>query len=299
MKLIFQIHPLVLDVRRRDAHFPITIGFCFLRDADEVTVDMMDDPWLNPRRWTEKDRRALWHVVLSSLTDAREQMGPPPKREVREAILTVSARIQVTVPNSSSTNTVVEEMMTAFKPTGQIITSDIQVHTVDENSVLGVTRILQTQLELVESCSTSQEKGEALEKLMASLFSSVPGFRVKNRVRTETEEIDLTILNNGTETRWRNEGPLMLAECKNCSSKCGKNELVQFKEKILNRRGRCSLGFLVSWNGFAETFKIEILRGSRENIIIIPLDGEQIRRSVLENSFFAMLCTAWDTAVAS
>jgi hypothetical protein len=37
---------------------------------------------------------------------------------------------------------------------------------------------------------------------------------------------------------------------------------------------RCTLGFLISWNGFASTVTKEMLRGSREQILVVPLMGE-------------------------
>jgi hypothetical protein len=38
------------------------------------------------------------------------------------------------------------------------------------------------------------------------------------------------------------------------------NELVLFHQKIENRSHRCTLGFLISWNGSAETVTEEMLR---------------------------------------
>ena len=99
--------------------------------------------------------------------------------------------------------------------------------------------------------------------------------------------------------RWlKTEGPLILVECKNWSSKCGKNEFVAFKEKIANRKGRCRLGFLISWNGFADTFTQEMLRGSREEILVVPLDGRALRDSICGLAFSQVLKAAWDQAVA-
>lgn len=152
-------------------------------------------------------------------------------------------------------------------------------------------------VEAVETAGTSDEKGRALEELTAKLFAQIDGFSVTGRVRTDTEEIDISILNDSQDPRFRREEAELLVECKNWSKKCGKNEFVIFKEKVENRKQRCSLGFLVSWNGFADTVTREMLRGSRENTLIVPLDGAAIRSAVRSNSFPDVLNDAWHRAV--
>ena len=148
----------------------------------------------------------------------------------------------------------------------------------------------------VEVATTSDAKGRSLEELSSRLFSSVDGFTVTGRVRTETEEIDITILNDSPDPRLRREGAVVLVECKNWSAKCGKNEFVLFKEKIENRSRRSTLGFLVSWNGFSHTITKEMLRGSREETLIVPVTGESIRAGVRDNNFTRVLLQCWDDA---
>lgn len=122
----------------------------------------------------------------------------------------------------------------------------------------------------------SNKKGKFLEDLISRLFASINGFEVNERVRTETEEIDILILNNSNESIWNKESLLVLVECKNWSTKCGKNELVQFKEKVKNRYGRAKIGFLISWNGFNDTIGKELLRSSQDDIIIVPVTGKEV-----------------------
>jgi hypothetical protein len=90
---------------------------------------------------------------------------------------------------------------------------------------------------------------------------------------------------------------LILAECKNWSSKCGKNEFVVFLAKLENRSQRCTLGFLISWNGFSSTVTKEMLRGSREQILVVPITGEDIRSAVRSGDFAKTLLQCWDRAV--
>ena len=105
----------------------------------------------------------------------------------------------------------------------------------------------------VDKASSSDERGRSLEELTSRLFKTIPGFTVTDRIKTATEEIDIAVLNDSNDPRFRRESAVLLAECKNWSDKCGKNEFVLFKEKIENRSNRCSLGFLISWNGFKDT----------------------------------------------
>ncbi|MGC2696973.1 MAG: restriction endonuclease [Candidatus Angelobacter sp.] len=150
----------------------------------------------------------------------------------------------------------------------------------------------------LETAASPDDRGRTLEELCSRLLETVSGFHVTGRLRTATEEIDISIVNNSNDPRLRRESALILVECKNWSGKCGKNEFVIFKEKIENRNRRCSLGLLVSWNGFAETVTKEMLRGSREDTLVIPITGSDIRRAVAYGEFTQTLLSAWDKAVA-
>jgi len=56
------------------------------------------------------------------------------------------------------------------------------------------------------------------------------------------------------------------------------------------------LGFLISWNGFADTITKEMLRGSHERLLIVPIDGKQIQEAVKSNSFSDLIESAWNKA---
>lgn len=149
----------------------------------------------------------------------------------------------------------------------------------------------------VDTGITTDDKGRSLEELCSRLFETVRGRTVNNRIRTATEEIDISILNNSGDPHFRRESALLLAECKNWTGKCGKNEFVIFREKIENRNRRCSLGFLISWNGFATTVTKEMLRGSREETLIVPVTGKDLRAAVRAGDFLRVLVECWDRAV--
>ena len=153
-------------------------------------------------------------------------------------------------------------------------------------------------VESVETAVSTDDKGRSLEELASRLFEQVPGFAVTGRIRTATEEIDISIVNDATEPRLRRESALILAECKNWTSKCGKDEFVIFREKLENRKRRCSLGFLISWNGFSSTVTKEMLRGSREETLIVPVTGQNILAAVRSGDVLKELVSCWDAAVA-
>lgn len=145
-------------------------------------------------------------------------------------------------------------------------------------------------VEEVETATSTDDKGRSLEELASRLLEQVPGFSVTGRIRTSTEEIDVSVLNDSTDPRLRRESALILVECKNWSSKCGKNEFVVFREKLENRNRRCSLGFLISWNGFATTVTKEMLRGSREETLIVPITGDDIRDATRSGTSLGCSC---------
>ena len=152
-------------------------------------------------------------------------------------------------------------------------------------------------LSALETSKSSQIKGAALEELMTLLLLKVQGFTLHEKnLRTGTEEIDISIINGSPDPVWRREGALILVECKKWSSTCGKNELVLFKEKILNRRDRCTCGIFVAWNGYKATFKKELMRSSQSKALILMLDGKDVRDAVKSGSLEPALAKAWKLA---
>ncbi len=189
-------------------------------------------------------------------------------------------------------------MMLAIKAREEAIA---QISGIKQTSSLSLEEIPLSQLvEIVENAETAYEKGRALESLASRLFMSIPGFIINDRnTPTETEEIDIVILNSSNDPRFVKESAFLLVECKNWTGRCGKDEFVLFMQKIENRKGRCNLGFLISWNGFTQTIPKEILRGSRELPLVVLLDGKDIKQAVNNDNFFKVLTTAFDKAITT
>jgi hypothetical protein len=144
---------------------------------------------------------------------------------------------------------------------------------------------------------TAHEKGLRLEELVSRLLNQVPGFSATGRLNTQTEEIDIRIQNASDDPFWRRESALLIAECKNWSTNCGHQEFTLLKDKLRNRVGRVSTGFLVSWNGFAETVTKDMLRGSEGTILVVPIDGGELRAAVRDGDFAARLRDLTERAV--
>ena len=51
-------------------------------------------------------------------------------------------------------------------------------------------------------------------------------------------------------------------------------------------------------NGFIETVTKELLRGSREDTLVVPMTGAELRAAIRDNNFHHVLLSAWDKAVA-
>jgi hypothetical protein len=138
----------------------------------------------------------------------------------------------------------------------------------------------------VNAAESSADKGASLELLMEALFAQVPGFVVYERNRrTATEELDLVVLNDSPDPVYSKDGPIILVECKNWTTRPGRPEFSQLENKIRNRYSRCTLAFLISWSGFTDTTWRETIRLSREGYVIVCLTGSDIRREALSGNF--------------
>ena len=297
---ILEVNALIADSGTKTAYFPIVVGlavqFIEYPSDDEDPLEVLESAALF--EWPEKDRKELWAVLDKVLRNALAELDPKPEEEMVEAVLSVNAQIKFMVPKNDPTrfNQAVSQTLDHLKSTGEILSVDLKR---DDRLLLADARTTHWRhlLAAVENATTAREKGESLEHLVAALFGSTPGFDVIERVRTESEEIDIWITNTSEVRPFRDESSVILAECKNWSGKCGKNEFVLLREKVINRSGRCEIAFLVSWNGFAETITTEMLRGSRERHLIVAIDGNLIRDAVESGDFLSIITSAWQKSL--
>ncbi len=301
LALCFQVHPFELNTVKKQASFPITVGIMAMPDLAECDnfLTAFDDPRLSVGKWPSTERRQFWTLVLNKLAELRAKHSGPSDEIAEETIVEVRARVKIAAQkgkSSDAANSAFTQMLSSLQGHGEVIQADFcRVEGLSSNP--SIIQKLSSQLEQVNEAKGSNARGKVLEELMASLLETVTGFEIKQREQTATEEIDLVVVNSSNEARWRQSGPLILFECKNWSSNCGKADLVQFETKIRNRRGACNLGFLVSWKGFGAKLKQETLRSSREDYVIGLIDGNDIRDAVAQGSLLPILQRSWEKAV--
>jgi hypothetical protein len=142
----------------------------------------------------------------------------------------------------------------------------------------------------IDAAASSADKGSSLELLMEALFAQVPGFVIFQRdLRTETEELDLAIINGSSDPIYSKEETIIIVECKNWTATVGRPDFSILMDKMTQRRTRCSLAFFISWSGFTETVTTQSLRYSHDRNMIVCLTGDDIRRAALAGSFPELL----------
>lgn len=293
--LVFQAHQLIVDMKRKQAYYPLTVGFLLVpptTDAEEASR-LIDAPWMNPENWSASDRRDFWVKLRELLAEVAKSFATPKPTAMETALLSVSVNLEVPLDpgNPDASSQAVARMLKHFAKTGKIqsmkhtwsASAEIRAHLAD-------------LLQAVEKASGPTAKGRTLEALVSALLQTVPGFESQSNIRTQTEEIDMVVMNKSEEPLWRSS-PVILCECKNWSSTCGKNEVVIFRTKMQNRRGQCQVGFMISWKGFATTAAEELRRSSKEPTIVATLTGTDLRTAVAAGAFLPTLQAAWQRAV--
>jgi hypothetical protein len=108
------------------------------------------------------------------------------------------------------------------------------------------------------SAKTNDEKKKNLEALGAMLIEMIEGLKVMGKdVRTETEEIDLMVINESEHRFWRRLSNPFLVECKNWSKPVGASEIRSFDGKKKNIRFR----IMIAINGITGKGEREDARG--------------------------------------
>ena len=148
-------------------------------------------------------------------------------------------------------------------------------------SAQAVSDQLKAVWESARSQSDRNKKGAQLEELVKRLFHATPGFeRVFTRLRTQSEEIDLTIENRSGEFPWRNDGPYLLGECKNWSGKCGPEEVRILRSKMETKFGRVRTGFFIAPGGFTKPARsiLDEYRAHPSQLLLVLVGEEDLHR---------------------
>lgn len=292
---IFEINPLVVDLENEQAYYPILVGLALQGNEDTKDYNWIDQSWASFSNWPNEDHVELWDGLKQMFELCFKELNYPAEDEPKmdEAIIEVHAKIRIRHSKGERKYNI-EELIHALSQAGTVEAHRVQTH--DAPKVLATE--WKDLLTAVEEAKTAQSKGRSLEALACALFNSVLGFEIQNNVCTETEEIDLWISNSSSEPPFKNESPLILAECKNWNAKVGKNEIVTFREKLHNRSGRCKLGFLIAWGGFASTFDKDMLRNSREDFLVVPITQDQVVQAIDTGDFQSVIIKAYYEAMS-
>jgi CheY-like chemotaxis protein len=121
-----------------------------------------------------------------------------------------------------------------------------------------------------QAASDGNKRGVLLERLVALLLKSIPGFdRLDTRLRNSVEELDVLVQNGSTDPFWQKESPYILVECKNWSTHIGAKELRDLWVKMEGRYNRCRLALLIAPGGFSESVREHQLRKSENDMLVV------------------------------
>ncbi len=155
------------------------------------------------------------------------------------------------------------------------------------------TRLGQRMLARARAMKGANRRGDSFEDFLAFLFSQVPEFDIfEQNYNTATEEIDLVIKNRNTHGRaWPPNAPLVLVSGKNRKDVVGAPSVTSLASKVENRRKMCRLGFLCTSGAISSDAREHELRFSREENVLVLIDGNTLDRLVAADDFPAELET--------
>lgn len=128
---------------------------------------------------------------------------------------------------------------------------------------------------------SAKEKGDFLEDLVSHIFTSQNEFRVKKNVRRKDSEIDLIVQNKMSDPFWTSlQSPMILVECKNQTKKVEPKDLRNFEVKIIDRRGLCKLGIIISTSGFTRNCYDVASKCKRDGYTMILIDNHLLQKRI-------------------
>lgn len=136
------------------------------------------------------------------------------------------------------------------------------------------------------------KKGELLEKFVSLLVTLDKNFTIEEtNVRTESEEIDVVIKNNGyTQFYAQLQSPMILLECKNWTSNISAKEVRDFVQKVQNRpRVLCKVGVLLTTSTFTKDAIKELIGYRGRDFTIATIDGDDIKTLIKRGPLFSEL----------
>jgi hypothetical protein len=123
--LVFQIHPFVVEPKRKSAYFPLTVGLSIAPNELEVEklLRSLNEPWADAANWSKNDREQVWSVILRTLEEMAKSFGPKLSVDVEDAILSISAQLKIVGPaaNSDGKKTVLDRLLKTLAKSGEVL----------------------------------------------------------------------------------------------------------------------------------------------------------------------------------
>jgi hypothetical protein len=164
------------------------------------------------------------------------------------------------------------------KIVGQVLTLSDLVY--EESLLLSIESarvLLNRALDRAKAATDPNRRGVLLEILVAVMFSQARGLRVRDvGVSRRAQQLDVTVLNRNVGNPLLQNSPLIIAEAKNWRKPVGSEQYGWLHRKLLTSRGRAKLGFLVTSGHFTDGVYTEAIRDSRDDHMIVLLDGETL-----------------------
>jgi len=146
-------------------------------------------------------------------------------------------------------------------------------------------------LDLWHTCCTSDihEKGRTLEQFASAFFGTVPAFRVRHDVRTDTSQFDLIICIQPEAPGglyWERYQPIIFVECKNTAAPAGQNVVSTMlgKTAVHAPGNLTSLVFLVSASDFSKEAVQQLRYAYLKGCLIVPITGADIEDVLQQGS---------------
>ncbi len=137
----------------------------------------------------------------------------------------------------------------------------------------------------------SQLKGKKFERFVSLLFGNMGFQHIQRNVKDRSNEVDLIIRNDISDSFFEKFSSHFLIECKNFSArnKVDKNDFNAFEKKLKTSHGMTKLGFLITSNSFASTIQQEARVSASEDYKIILLSNIEIIRILRTSNRFETL----------
>lgn len=165
LRLVFQIHPFVVEPKLKAAYFPLTIGVQIHPDESdgEKLLALLNEPWADALNWTNAEKDEVWSQIVAVLEELAKNFGPKPTSELEAAILSLNVQLKVAGQTGSGEDmqAISDRLMKTFRKTGQIM--EWHCDTISAGAV-------------ASPLQWTRLSDEDFERLLYNLLGAAPGY---------------------------------------------------------------------------------------------------------------------------